>query len=80
MARFLVVVPRDQTDVYDELTLELSGEDVGVIVDRRRDQRRQRWVVTKPAERRQIDRRGRPGGEGEGAESSELETSSGFPE
>lgn len=61
MARFLVVVPPDLPEVYDELTHELSGEDVGVIVDRRLGQRRQRWVVTRPVERRGVERRGRPG-------------------
>ncbi|OGK82123.1 MAG: hypothetical protein A2X52_06320 [Candidatus Rokubacteria bacterium GWC2_70_16] len=61
MARFLVVVPPDLPEVYDELTHELSGEDVGVIVDRRLGQRRERWVVTRPLERRCVERRGRPG-------------------
>ncbi|MBI2529038.1 MAG: hypothetical protein HYV93_24020 [Candidatus Rokubacteria bacterium] len=61
MARFLVVVPPDLPDVYAELTRELSGEDVGVIVDRRLGQRRQRWAITRPAERRRLERRGRPG-------------------
>jgi len=61
MTRFLVVVPPDQPEVYDELTQELSGEDVGVVVDRRRGQRRQRRIVARLAERRCTERRGRPG-------------------
>ena len=63
MARFLVVVPEGLPEVYEELTVHLSGEDVGVIVDRRREQRRQGWAITTLAERRYTERRGRPGAE-----------------
>ncbi len=38
MARFIAVVPTDLPLVYEELTREMSGEDVGVIVDRRRQE------------------------------------------
>ena len=73
MARFLVVVPEGLPEVYEELTVHLSGEDVGVIMDRRRGHRRQRWTTTL-AERRSTERRGRPG-----AEPSLAEAPSAFP-
>lgn len=73
MARFLVVVPEGSPEVYEELTVHLSGEDVGVIVDRRRGQRRQGWATTL-AERRYTERRGRPG-----PEPSLAEAPSAFP-
>ncbi|HAM55827.1 MAG TPA: hypothetical protein DCQ64_10630 [Candidatus Rokubacteria bacterium] len=59
--------------MYEELTVHLLGEDVGVIVDRRRGHRRQRWTTTL-AERRYTERRGRPG-----AEPSLAEAPSAFP-
>ena len=74
MARFLVVVPEGLPDVYEELTVHLSGEDVGVIVDRRHGQRRQNWANTTLAERRSTERRGRPG-----AEPSPADAPSAFP-
>jgi hypothetical protein len=55
-----VIVSRDSADVVaDELKEALTGEDVGVIVDRRRGERR-RGRGAAATERRRIDRRRRP--------------------
>ena len=40
MARLVVVIPPETPDVYRELESALAGEDARIIVDRRRDQRR----------------------------------------
>ncbi len=57
MARFIVVVPTDLPLVYEELTREMSGEDVSVIVDRRRQDRRRR-KISYGVDRRRTYRRG----------------------
>lgn len=60
MPRFIVVVPTDLPLVYEELTREMSGEDVSVIVDRRRQDRRRRKTGS-GVDRRRTYRRGQPG-------------------
>ncbi len=65
MARFLYVVARDRLDLYDRLVAEFSREDdVKVVVDRRRRQRRQTAGTHEP-DRRRLDRRGRRDLDGE---------------
>jgi hypothetical protein len=59
MARFMYVVARDRLDLYDRLVAEFSREDdVKVVVDRRRSQRRHAAGTHEP-DRRRSDRRGR---------------------
>jgi hypothetical protein len=59
MARFMYVVARDRLDLYDRLVAEFSREDdVKVVVDRRRSQRRQTAGTHEP-DRRRSDRRER---------------------
>jgi hypothetical protein len=59
MARFMYVVARDRLELYDRLVAEFSREDdVKVVVDRRRSQRRQAAGAHEP-DRRRSDRRGR---------------------
>lgn len=56
-ARCLFVVARDQPDLWHSLRRDFAGaEEVQVILDRRRGERRQRIAVREP-ERRQEDRR-----------------------
>jgi uridine kinase len=57
MARFLYVVARDRLDLYDRLQSEFSREDdVRVVVDRRRTERRQTANPHEP-DRRRLERR-----------------------
>ena len=58
MDRLLFLVARDQPDLWDQLNKEFSREDVSVVVDRRRGERR-RAEATGGDERRQSDRRAR---------------------
>ena len=44
--RFVVVVPPDRPDVYEQLTHAMEGENVRVVIDRRRGERRERRVNT----------------------------------
>lgn len=39
--RFVVVVPPDRPDVYEQLTQAMEGEDVRVLIDRRQGERRE---------------------------------------
>ena len=55
--RFVVVVPPERPDVYEQLQEAMSGEDVRVIVDRRREDRR-RLSATPRIDRRRAYRRG----------------------
>ncbi len=60
MDRRLIVVARNQLALCDYLREQFSGDrDVGVILDRRRGERRQRVQAHKP-ERRRVDRRQGP--------------------
>jgi hypothetical protein len=53
MARFLYVVARDRLDLYDRLVAEFAREDdVKVVVDRRRADRRQSPGSHEPDRRR----------------------------
>ncbi len=53
MARFLYIVARDRLDLYDRLVAEFSREDdVKVVVDRRRAERRQAPGTHEPDRRR----------------------------
>jgi uridine kinase len=57
MARFLYVVARDRLDLYDRLQSEFSREDdVRVVVDRRRAERRHTANPHEP-DRRRLERR-----------------------
>jgi uridine kinase len=57
MARFLYVVARDRLDLFDRLESEFSRvEDIKVVVDRRRTERRQTARVHEP-DRRRLERR-----------------------
>jgi hypothetical protein len=59
MPRFLYVIARDRRDLYERLKSEFSRqEDVGVVLDRRReDRRRAPSADTSSQERRRSDRR-----------------------
>lgn len=67
MARLKLIVPREQPEVAEELARELSGEDVSVVVDRRRGERRQTTAEQQKLERRRAKRRGQPPGPSEAA-------------
>jgi hypothetical protein len=57
MARFLYIVARDRLDLYDRLHSEFSREDdIRVVVDRRRAERRQTVSAHEP-DRRRLERR-----------------------
>ena len=59
MARFLYIIARDRLDLYDRLAAEFGREDdVKVVVDRRRAERRQSPGSREP-DRRRSDRRER---------------------
>jgi hypothetical protein len=58
MNRLLFLVARDQPDLWDQLNKEFSGQDVSVVVDRRRAERRRAAAADNP-ERRRSDRRSR---------------------
>lgn len=51
MDRLLFLVAKDQPDLWDQLSKEFSGQDVSVVVDRRRAERR------RAAEASRVDRR-----------------------
>jgi len=55
---FVVVVPPERPEVYEQLRDEMSGEDVDVIVDRRQGERRQQSEGPK-VDRRRTYRRGK---------------------
>jgi hypothetical protein len=55
--RFVVVVPPERPDVYEQLQEAMSGEDVRVIVDRRHEDRRRQTAVPH-VDRRRTYRRG----------------------
>ncbi len=60
MARYLLIVARTQPDLYDYLTQEFSEDkEVEVLLDRRREERRQRGQAHEP-DRRRVVRRGQP--------------------
>ena len=57
LARFVVVVPPERLEVFEELQEAMSGEPVSVIVDRRQEERRHEHAL--PAiDRRRTYRRG----------------------
>lgn len=57
MARYLLIVARNELDTFDFWTRSLLGNaDIHVILDRRKEERRQR-VHTHRADRRHADRR-----------------------
>ena len=58
MDRLLFLVARDQPDLWDQLNKEFAREDVSVLVDRRRGERRRAQHV-KAENRRNADRRSR---------------------
>jgi hypothetical protein len=58
MDRLLFLVARDQPDLWDQLNKEFSREDVAVVVDRRRGERR-RAEPANGDNRRHTDRRAR---------------------
>lgn len=62
MARFFVIVSREFPEVREERARELSDEDVGIVLDRRRAERRQTPRAT-PEQRRCERRGGRGAGE-----------------
>ena len=60
MVRYLLIVARDQPDLWRYLKDDFTGDDkVEVILDRRRGERRQRVQLREP-ERRQGERRRQP--------------------
>lgn len=65
MVRLLFVVARDQPDLWHHLKRDFAqDEEVQVILDRRRGERRQR-VQSREPERRRAERRRQPGTEKE---------------
>lgn len=58
MDRLLFLVARDQPDLWDQLNKEFSRDDVAVVVDRRRGERR-RAEHSEVDDRRNADRRSR---------------------
>ena len=58
MDRLLFLVARDQPDLWDQLNKEFAREDVAVVVDRRRGERR-RTEHTNGDDRRNAERRAR---------------------
>jgi hypothetical protein len=58
MARFIYVTSRERRDLYESLTAGFSGqEDIRVIVDRRRGERRAATAGGDAERRRSLDRR-----------------------
>lgn len=57
LPRFVVVVPPERPEVYEQLQEAMSGEPVSVIVDRRQEDRRHRNLLP-PIDRRRSYRRG----------------------
>jgi hypothetical protein len=58
MARFIYVTSRERRDLYESLTAGFSGQqDIRVIVDRRRGERRAATVGGDAERRRGLDRR-----------------------
>lgn len=55
--RFVVVVPPERPEVYEQLQEAMSGEPVSVIVDRRHEDRRHQHLLP-PIDRRRTYRRG----------------------
>jgi hypothetical protein len=55
--RFVVVVPPDRPDVYEQLTHTMEGENVRVLIDRRRVERREPQVDTMADRQPLVDRR-----------------------
>jgi hypothetical protein len=64
--RYVIVIPPDMPETCAELSAALSGEDVAVVLDRRRGDRRQltigrasaRAPRIEPLDRRRLERRG----------------------
>jgi hypothetical protein len=56
MRPYVIVVPADMHETCAELTSALAGEDVTVVLDRRRADRR-RSGLTLPLDRRRVERR-----------------------
>ncbi|MFQ5520708.1 MAG: hypothetical protein ACE5FK_04870 [Candidatus Methylomirabilia bacterium] len=60
MARFLLILARDQPDVYNYLGRKFERDpEFEVLLDRRQEERRQR-VFARATERRRADRRREP--------------------
>ena len=57
LPRFMVVVPPERPDVFEQLQEAMSGEPVSVIVDRRHEERRQQ-SASPAIDRRRTYRRG----------------------
>ena len=55
--RYVIVIPSDMPETCAELATALAGEDVTVLLDRRRGERRQ-LSLSRPLERRRVERRG----------------------
>ena len=55
--RYVVVIPSDMPETCAELTAALAGDDVTVVLDRRRGDRRQ-LTLTRTRDRRRLERRG----------------------
>ena len=55
--RYVIVIPSDMPETCAELATALAGEDVSVVLDRRRGERRQ-LALARPVERRRLERRG----------------------
>jgi len=55
--RYVIVIPPDMPETCAELATALAGEDVTVVLDRRRTERRQ-ITLGRPMERRCLERRG----------------------
>jgi len=57
LPRFVVVVPPERPEVFEQLQEAMSGEPVSVIVDRRHEDRRHQ-TLRPPIDRRRTYRRG----------------------
>ena len=55
--RYVIVIPSDMPETCAELTTALAGEDVTVVLDRRRGDRRQ-LTLARALDRRRLERRG----------------------
>ena len=55
--RYVIVIPSDMPETCAELTTALAGDDVTVVLDRRRGDRRQ-LTLGRGLDRRRLERRG----------------------
>ena len=55
--RYVIVIPSDMPETCAELTTALAGDDVTVVLERRRGDRRQ-LTLARALDRRRLERRG----------------------